>query len=77
MPAGVDMGAPKFGWDEIPLAYAMDTAAMPVGWDELQQPAAVNVGNPHVVFFVPRRRRGRRWPGSVRSSRATRSSRSG
>ncbi len=50
---GVDMGAPKFGWDEIPLAYAMDTAAMPVAWDELQAPAAVNVGNPHVVFFVP------------------------
>ena len=50
---GVDMGAPKFGWDEIPLAYAMDTAAMPVAWEELQEPAAVNVGNPHVVFFVP------------------------
>lgn len=50
---GVDMGAPKFGWDEIPLAYAMDTAAMPVGWEELQEPAAVNVGNPHVIFFVP------------------------
>jgi diaminopimelate epimerase len=49
---GVDMGAPRFGWDEIPLAYAMDTAAMPVGWEELQEPFAVNVGNPHVVFFV-------------------------
>ncbi|HYD14286.1 MAG TPA: diaminopimelate epimerase [Allosphingosinicella sp.] len=52
-PEGIDMGAPKFGWEEIPLAYAMDTAAMPVGWEELQEPAAVNVGNPHVVFFVP------------------------
>jgi diaminopimelate epimerase len=30
----------------------MDTAAMPVGWEELREPAAVNVGNPHVVFFV-------------------------
>jgi diaminopimelate epimerase len=49
---GVDMGVPRFGWDEIPLAYAMDTAAMPVGWEELQEPFAVNVGNPHVVFFV-------------------------
>ena len=49
---GIDMGAPRFGWDEIPLAYAMDTAAMPVGWEELQEPAAVNVGNPHIVFFV-------------------------
>ncbi|MDQ4087437.1 MAG: diaminopimelate epimerase, partial [Pseudomonadota bacterium] len=50
--ASVDMGEPRFGWDEIPLAYSMDTAAMPVAWEELQQPAAVNVGNPHVVFFV-------------------------
>jgi diaminopimelate epimerase len=50
--ASVDMGAPRFGWDEIPLAYPMDTAAMPVGWEELQSPAAVNVGNPHAIFFV-------------------------
>ena len=26
---------------------------MPVAWEELESPAAVNVGNPHVVFFVP------------------------
>ena len=50
--AAVDMGAPRFEWDAIPLAYAMDTAALPVGWEELEQPAAVNVGNPHAVFFV-------------------------
>ena len=46
------MGTPRFGWDEIPLAYAMDTASMPVSWEELENPAAVNVGNPHVIFFV-------------------------
>jgi diaminopimelate epimerase len=50
--SGVDMGAPRFGWDEIPLAYALDTAAVPVGWEDLQDGAAVNVGNPHIVFFV-------------------------
>jgi diaminopimelate epimerase len=50
--ATVDMSEPRFGWDEIPLGFAMDTAAMPVGWEELQRPFAVNVGNPHVVFFV-------------------------
>ncbi|WP_370188881.1 diaminopimelate epimerase [Qipengyuania sp.] len=50
--ASVDMGEPRFDWDAIPLAYAMDTAAMPVGWDGLDQPGAVNVGNPHVIFFV-------------------------
>jgi diaminopimelate epimerase len=49
----VDMGVPQFGWETIPLAYAMDTAGMPVGWDELERPAAVNIGNPHAVFFVP------------------------
>lgn len=55
--ASVDMGPARFGWDEIPLAYAMDTLSMPVGWqmgnDTLENPSAVNVGNPHVVFFVP------------------------
>ena len=48
----VDMGVPRFDWDAIPLAYAMDTLAMPVGWDILAGPAAVNVGNPHAIFFV-------------------------
>lgn len=50
--AAVDMGLPRFGWDAIPLAFAMDTLALPVGWEDLTAPAAVNVGNPHVVFFV-------------------------
>jgi diaminopimelate epimerase len=50
--AAVDMGEPRFEWDAIPLAYAMDTVALPVGWEELEQPVAVNVGNPHAVFFV-------------------------
>ena len=50
--AVVDMGAPRFDWDAIPLAYAMDTLKMPVGWEDLDAPAAVNVGNPHVIFFV-------------------------
>ena len=50
--ATVDMGMPRFDWQAIPLAYAMDTSAMPVGWEDLETPAAVNVGNPHVVFFV-------------------------
>ena len=50
--ATIDMGAPRFAWEEIPLAYAMDTSAMPVGWEELHTPFAVNVGNPHLVFFV-------------------------
>ncbi len=48
----VDMGEPRFDWDAIPLAYPMDTLSLPLGWEQLEQPVAVNVGNPHVVFFV-------------------------
>jgi diaminopimelate epimerase len=50
--ASVEMGEPRFGWGEIPLAYAMDTAPVPVGWEELEGGIAVNVGNPHIIFFV-------------------------
>ncbi len=50
--ARVDMGKPRFEWDAIPLAYPMDTFAMPLGWEALEGPMAVNVGNPHAVFFV-------------------------
>lgn len=50
--ASVDMGRPAFEWDRIPLAYAADTLRLPVGWDDLEGPVAVNVGNPHAVFFV-------------------------
>lgn len=50
--ARVDMGPPRSDWEAIPLAYAMDTAALPLAWGELARPAAVNVGNPHLVFFV-------------------------
>jgi diaminopimelate epimerase len=48
----VDMGKPRSDWQDIPLAYAMDTLRLPVAWEELEHPCAVNVGNPHVVFFV-------------------------
>lgn len=49
----VEMGKPRFAWDSIPLAYAVDTLAMPLAWERLDNPIAVNVGNPHIVFFVP------------------------
>jgi diaminopimelate epimerase len=50
--ATLEMGLPRFGWQEIPLAYAMDTSALPIAWGGLEAPFAVNVGNPHIVFFV-------------------------
>jgi len=48
----VALGEPRFEWDAIPLAYPMDTAELPLAWEELTRPMAVNVGNPHLVFFV-------------------------
>lgn len=49
----VAIGEPHFGWEDIPLAYAADTNPLPMSWDRLERPMALNVGNPHVVFFVP------------------------
>src|SRR3984893_5951211 len=54
----VDMGVPRFRWDEIPLAAAMpDTRAIdlqfaPPGAPALSSPSAVNMGNPHAIFWV-------------------------
>jgi diaminopimelate epimerase len=51
--ATVTLGQPVFDWELIPLAMPMDTRDMPVSWEELERPSAVNVGNPHIIFFVP------------------------
>ena len=54
----VDMGEPRLAWDEIPLARSFaDTASLDVSFDggrggPLRDPGAVNVGNPHAIFFV-------------------------
>lgn len=48
----VELPPPSFAWDRVPLAYAMDTLNLPVAWEELADPVAVNVGNPHIIFFV-------------------------
>ena len=55
----VDIGAPKFDWKDIPLAERMDTRTLdlqigPIDDPILRQPSAVNVGNPHCIFFVER-----------------------
>ena len=50
--ATVLLNPPAFDWEFIPLAMPMDTSDMPVGWEQLERPMAVNVGNPHAVFFV-------------------------
>jgi diaminopimelate epimerase len=44
----VDMGAPRLGWRDVPLAEDVDTLHLPIAGD----PAALSMGNPHATFFV-------------------------
>ena len=48
----VDMGPAGLDWHQIPLAEACDTLSLDVALGPLAQPTAVNIGNPHAVFFV-------------------------
>ena len=48
----IDMGAAKYDWADIPLAYAMDTMAIDLGQDHLPPAIGVNMGNPHAVHIV-------------------------
>ncbi len=48
----VDMGSPLLKWEEIPIAKAMDTVKLDYAAGGFSDPGAVNMGNPHVVFFV-------------------------
>jgi len=47
----VDMGAPKFGWRDIPLAQELDTKSFDIP-GLATGASAVNVGNPHCVLFI-------------------------
>ena len=52
----VDMGVPRFKWNEIPLAEEIrDTRGIelqigPIDKPVLHTPSAVNMGNPHAIF---------------------------
>jgi len=48
----VDMGKPKRAWHEIPLSQNINTNNLDLTVGPLSHPVAVNMGNPHVVFFV-------------------------
>jgi diaminopimelate epimerase len=54
----VDMGKPRFAWNEIPLAEEFrDTRQIelqigPIDKPVLHSPSVVNVGNPHAIFWV-------------------------
>jgi diaminopimelate epimerase len=53
-----DMGKPRFRWDEIPLAEEFRDTRMielqigPIDKPILHSPSAVNMGNPHAIFWV-------------------------
>jgi diaminopimelate epimerase len=49
----VDLGPARLEWQDIPLARAVDTLHLDLELGPLRDPVAVNVGNPHAVFFVP------------------------
>jgi diaminopimelate epimerase len=54
----IDMGMPRFEWDQIPLAEPFaDTTGIelqigPIDAPVLHTPSVVNVGNPHAIFWV-------------------------
>jgi diaminopimelate epimerase len=54
----VDMGTPKFGWKDIPLAEEFrDTRGIelqvgPIDAPILHTPSVVSMGNPHAIFWV-------------------------
>lgn len=54
----VDMGVPKFGWQDIPLSEPFaDTRHVelqvgPIDAPLIHSPSVVNVGNPHCIFWV-------------------------
>lgn len=48
----VDMGEPRFGWRDIPLARDCDTLHVPLALGPLSDPVCTSMGNPHATFFV-------------------------
>lgn len=48
----VDMGAPRLGWRDVPLAREMDTLHVPMAADGVSDAACCSMGNPHANFFV-------------------------
>lgn len=54
----VDMGKPRFAWNEIPLAEEfsdtrkIELQAGPIDKPILHSPSAVSMGNPHAIFWV-------------------------
>lgn len=48
----VDMGQPRLEWQQIPLSENLDTLNLPIEHMGYNNPVAVSMGNPHMVFFT-------------------------
>mgnify|MGYP001768486999 FL=1 len=54
----VDMGAPRFAWQDIPLSEPfadtrhIELSVGPIEAPLIHSPSVVNVGNPHCIFWV-------------------------
>jgi len=54
----VDMGMPRFGWEDIPLrdpfhnTRKIELQIGPIDAPVLHSPSVANVGNPHAIFWV-------------------------
>jgi diaminopimelate epimerase len=54
----VDMGTPRFGWQDIPLSEEFRDTRMielqvgPIDNPTLHSPSVVSMGNPHAIFWV-------------------------
>ena len=44
----INLGQPKFNWDEVPLSTKCDTLCLPIKGN----PVATSMGNPHCSYFV-------------------------
>jgi diaminopimelate epimerase len=48
----VDMGKPRLHWKDIPMSEEQDTLSIQVSEISLPRGVGVNIGNPHIVFFL-------------------------
>lgn len=48
----VNMGEPKWEWRDIPLSESRNTLHLGLEEGILMDPVAINIGNPHMIFFV-------------------------
>lgn len=48
----VNMGMPRWNWQDIPLSESRNTEHLGIEEGLLRDPVAISMGNPHAIFFV-------------------------